>query len=61
MNTPFGILIRLAGQASFLNQKELARVLRETAWGTVDYSRHAHVILDVRDRNGRIVYRAGSR
>ncbi|HMK37506.1 MAG TPA: hypothetical protein VK463_20710 [Desulfomonilaceae bacterium] len=52
-----GSLLRLADRA-FLAEPPPAKVLRNLTWATVDYSRHAHVIFEIRDQTGRVVYSA---
>ena len=44
-----GSLLRLADRA-FLADPPPAKVLRNLKWATVDYSRHAHVIFEIRDQ-----------
>jgi hypothetical protein len=52
-----GSLLRLADRA-FLADSPPAKVLRNLTWATVDYSRHAHVIFEIRDQSGNVVYSA---
>jgi len=52
-----GYLLRLADRAFGLNAQEVVAALRNLTWASVDYSPHAHVIFEVRDRSGRSVYR----
>ena len=50
-----GSLLRLEDRA-FLADPPPAKVLRNLTWATVDYSRHAHVIFEIRDQSGQVVY-----
>ncbi len=50
-----GWLLRLADRA-FLADPAPAKVLCNLTWATVDYSRHAHVIFEIRDQAGHVVY-----
>jgi hypothetical protein len=52
-----GSLLRLADRA-FLADPPPAKVLRNFTEATVDYTRHAHVIFEVRDPAGHVVYSA---
>jgi hypothetical protein len=52
-----GSLLRLVDRAFILYQKPVVKALQNVPWATVDYSRHAHVIFEVRDRSGRNVFR----
>ncbi len=50
-----GSLLRLTDRA-FLTSGRPVRVLRNLDWATVDYSRHAHLIFEIRDKTGKAVY-----
>ena len=52
-----GSLLRLVDRA-FLADPSPGKVLRNLTWATVDYSRHAHVIFEIRDQAGHVVYSA---
>ncbi len=52
-----GWLLRLADRAFFVYRPWL-KVLLNLRWATVDYSRHAHVIFEIRDSAGQVVYSA---
>ncbi|MGP8243971.1 MAG: hypothetical protein ACLQVN_05575 [Bryobacteraceae bacterium] len=52
-----GILLRLADRAFFVKQKTLWKLLHGVSWATVEYSRHGHVILEVRDEKGQSIWR----
>ncbi len=49
-------MLRLEDRAFFIYQKHVAKTLEGVGWATVMYSRHAHFIFEVRDRDGRIVF-----
>jgi hypothetical protein len=50
-----GWLLRLSDRA-FLTDVRPAKVLKTLTWATVDYSRHAHIIFEIRNDSGQIVY-----
>lgn len=50
-----GSLLRLTDRA-FLTSGLPVRVLQNLDWATVDYSRHAHLIFEIRDKTGKQVY-----
>jgi hypothetical protein len=52
-----GSLVRLEDRA-FLADPAPGKVLRNLTWATVDYSKHAHVIFEIRDQSGQVVYSA---
>ena len=52
-----GSLLRLVDRA-FLADPPPGKVLRNLTWATVDYSRHAHVIFEIRVQSGHVVYSA---
>jgi hypothetical protein len=53
-----GSLLRLADRAFLANSRPAVKVLRDLTWATVDYTRHAHVIFEIRDQAGHLVYSA---
>ena len=58
-----GNLLRLADRAFLLKGRSSIPAMAQLAklnWATVDYSRHAHVILRVSDRSGNAVYSVAS-
>jgi len=52
-----GSLVRLEDRA-FLADPPPGKVLRNLIWATVDYSKHSHVIFEIRDQSGHVVYSA---
>jgi hypothetical protein len=52
-----GVLLRLADRAFFVKQKALWKLLHGVSWATVEYSRHGHVIFEVRDEKGQSIWR----
>jgi hypothetical protein len=53
-----GTLLRLADRAFIADSRPAVKVLRDLTWATVDYTRHAHVIFEIRDQAGHVVYSA---
>ena len=50
-----GSLLRLTDRA-FLTSGRPVKVLQNLNWATVDYSRRAHLIFQIRDNTGKAVY-----
>jgi hypothetical protein len=53
---PGGAVLRLADRAFLVDARLAATMPQNLTWATVDYSRHAHIIFEVRDRSGQRVY-----
>jgi hypothetical protein len=51
-----GFILRLADRSFIVDSKRVAPALRDLDWASIDYSRHAHVVLAVRNRGGVDVY-----
>jgi hypothetical protein len=51
-----GNMLRLADRAFLMNGRSAAAELAKLNWATVDYSKHAHVILGASDQSGNAVY-----
>lgn len=54
-----GYILRLTDRAFLVNGKQVGGRLRKLklTWGIVDYSRHAHVVFEIRDHSGQSLYR----
>src|ERR1039457_2652063 len=51
-----GFILRLAERSFTVDSKRVAPALRDLDWASIDYSRHAHVVLAVRNQAGVDVY-----
>lgn len=49
-------VLRLGGQSFRVDEKGVVPALESLDWASIDYSRHMHVIFEVRDRSGESVY-----
>jgi len=52
-----GYLLKLMDRSFLLNSRVTAAAMMKLSWATVDYSRHAHLIFEIRDHSGQSVYR----
>lgn len=57
---PGGHLLRVGEQVLLVKDRQAIKALRRLAVATIDYSRQAHIVFEVRDPYGDCVYRFGS-
>jgi hypothetical protein len=52
-----GYLLRLVDKSFLLNSRDTTFAITKLSWATLDYSRHAHLIFEIRNYSGQSVYR----
>lgn len=52
-----GYLLKLVDRSFLVNSRAAAAAIMKLNWATVDYSRNAHLIFEIRDRSGQSVYK----
>jgi hypothetical protein len=52
-----GYLLKLIDTSFLLNNRAAAAAITKLTWATVEYTKHAHLIFEIRDYSGQSVYR----